>query len=99
MNDLFAFGFLLFEIGLWMTTDRIFPDQDCSLNNFKKDVKEQGEKLGFTMGTRYQKAAELCFERYKLSIDEDDGDNNHWSAQEAFKLVTANLPRNLALDE
>jgi hypothetical protein len=99
MNDLFAFGLLLFEIGLWTTTDQIFPDQDCTLNSFKKDVKQQGKKLGFAMGTRYQRAAELCLERYRLSIDEDDGDKNHWSAQEAFKLVTANLPRNLALDE
>lgn len=74
-HDLYSYGILLTEIGLWNTIESIFPS-NTRLNIRPKRMKEIilahcKTRLAHHVGTSYQRAASICIEHeFEVSMDD-----------------------------
>ena len=81
-HDLYSFGVLLCEIGLWVVIEELFRNidkdtlQPLRMQNTIRDHAKL--KLGFHMGNQYRQATLTCLER-EFGVKEDDVVNSRLS--------------------
>jgi hypothetical protein len=80
VHDLYSFGVLLLEIGLWQPALKMFEDRiDITAEDMKKElIRHCDTRLAYWMGTNYQSAASICL-RGLFSIDVDDSAHSRLS--------------------
>ena len=98
IHDVYAFGVLLLEIGLWQVARDMFPSKletrGLLPGNIKKElVRNAKERLGHYMGCRYKKVVLACLEgTFGFDLEEDNTKGT--KLMTAFREVVLN-----ALDE
>jgi hypothetical protein len=98
-KDVFAYGMLLFEIGLWKLERDVFPDRESSANKFWEGVEDQADMLKFYMGTRYEQAAKLCLDPKSFSDVTLDHEDRERLAQVVLNNAVERLPKSSELDD
>ena len=100
-HDIYAYGVLLLEVGLWKLVGRVFDgNEKATLSPYQmgqKILKTSRELLGHHMGSLYEQAASACLND-DFSVEQDDAAQSRLA--EAFDAqVLQKLEKGVVMDE
>jgi tRNA A-37 threonylcarbamoyl transferase component Bud32 len=100
-HDIYAYGVLLLEIGLWKLAERFFDDKEkMGLTPYamgQKILRTSKELLGHSMDTQYERAASTCLSG-DFGLKQDDLAQSRLAA--AFETqVLEKIGRGVVIDE
>jgi hypothetical protein len=100
-HDIYAYGILLLEIGLWKLVEKFFNDKDrTSISPYQmgqKILKTSKELLSHSMGSRYEEATNVCLSG-DFGVEQDDLAQTRLAA--AFEtLILEKIEQGVVIDE
>jgi len=91
-HDLYAYGILLLEIGMWGLVGKLFSDEEREFLSViqmgQRIVEKSQETLAHTMGSRYEQATRTCLTG-EFGVDLDDAMQSNLAAAFDTKILEA----------